>query len=541
VICAQAFAAPGDLDPSFSTDGKVTRYDDALDLYTALVAPDFTDAALALNGTIVVSGESGLHRFKPDGTEARSFSTEDDPPRLAALEIQPNGKIVAVGDYPYYSAEHGDFLVQRYNTDGTPDDTFGTDGQVLTDFSGHEDVATSVAIQPDGRIVVAGYAAQSDPVDAPPTEFALARYDSDGTLDPTFSGDGKQTTDFTGRDVAEGIAIQPNGKIVVGGSAAGDLAAARYMADGAADSSFSGDGKTRAGFADPHAPGGQAVAVQPNGRVMVAGGENGQFALARFSANGSLDRSFSGDGTVATQIPPSSPYFPGSAAYDVIVRGDRILAAGNQTGDFALAQYLPNGALDKRFSGDGMLTTEFGTTATEFDTDDSAAAIVPQSNAVIVAGSSASYAGPEFSLDGALARYLTSDGPADADADGVLDSSDLCPNVFESGAADGCPVYPRSLEAEVRRHPGYVYFRFWASSPAACDPTVKVYKLRRGQRREIREGALRLAGHGYGRQLYETAVHGTRGQVYATIDESVTPDFGRCGHARSNLVRLRHP
>jgi uncharacterized delta-60 repeat protein len=541
LFCAPAVAAPGDLDPSFSTDGKVISCCITPDL-APLVAPDFSDAARAPNGTIVVSGESGLRRLKADGTMSRVFAGEGDPTQLAAIAVQPDGKIVAVGDYDYYAPEHGDFAVLRYNPDGSPDDNFGTDGRVLTDFGGRWDRATSVAIQPDGKIVVAGYSAESDTASAPATDFAVARYDPNGTLDLSFSGDGKQTTGFGGTDEAEGIAIQPNGKLVVGGSAGGDLAAARYLPDGAPDASFSGDGKTRAGLAGSHGLGGQAVALQPNGRIIVAGGPNGEVALARFSTDGSLDRSFSGDGTVTAPL-PTSPYFPGSAAYDVIVRGDRIVAAGSAAGNFALTQYRLNGALDRSFSGDGMLTTEFGTPRTDFNTDDWASAIVPEGNAVVLAGTSIYYAPKSYDsyLQAALARYLISDGPPDADADGVVDSLDQCPDVFASRAADGCPFYGRGLDVEVRNHSGKVLLRFWGTSLPACldRARVKVYKLRRGDRRQIRVGELRTAGHGYDRQLYETWVRKTRGRVYAQIDENVVPAYGRCGPARSDPVPLR--
>jgi uncharacterized delta-60 repeat protein len=513
-----------------------------LDLYSPLVAPDFTDAARAPNGTIVASGESGLQRFNANGG-SRPLAGGDDPSQLQAVAIQPNGKIVTVGNYVYYDSEYGDFLVQRYNPDGTPDDTFGTDGEVLTDFGGHVDAATSVALQPDGKIVVAGYTAQTDSEDAPATDFAVARYDPDGTLDPTFSGDGKQTTDLAGIDIANGLAIQANGKIVIGGSADGDLAAARYMPNGAPDASFSGDGVTRAGFIDPNGLGGQAVALQPNGRIVVAGGQNGEFTLARFSAHGSLDQSFSGDGTVVADFPHSQFYLR-PAAYDVIVQGDRILAAGNADGEFALARFLPNGALDRSFSGDGMVTTEFGTDATDFNTDDWALAIVPEPNGVLVAGSSLYYA-PKYYDDrlwGALARYRTDDGPADADADGVLDSSDLCPNIF-SARADGCRFYRRSLDIEVRKYPGRLYLKISATSLPAClgGATLEVYKLRDGRRKQIRAVELGTPGYRNSEDRYNTMVRKTRGRVYAQIDESVVPAWGRCGRATSDVIPLRHP
>lgn len=535
-----AGAAPGDLDPSFSVDGKATVYGSCCTYYYDLVEPDFSDAALQPDGRIVVSGNSGVHRIKANGAQDTSFSAEYDPAPLAAVAIQPNGKIVAAGySDDYYIDGDRDFVVLRYNRDGTLDDTFGADGRVVTDFGGHDDEAKSVAMQPDGKVVVAGYSVQLDSEDVPSRDFAIARYEPDGTLDQTFSADGRQTTDFGGSDGAQDVAMQPSGKIVVAGSGVGDLAVARYMPNGAADASFSADGKTTAGFADADGQGGQAVALQPDGRVIVTGGEAGQFALARFNADGSLDERFSGDGRVTTDgFSPVSTHPFVTAANSVVVQGNWILAAGTATGDFALARYLPNGELDPSFSGDGILTTDFASA------EDSASAIIPQPDTVIVAGSS-NYVDVKYgdvTNFGALARYRMDDGPPDADADGILDPSDLCPNLFEPSAADGCPSYSRGVEVDVVRRHRYAYLDVWAeSSDRACldDATVKVDKVRRGRVKEIRAGGLRLAGQGSRRQLYETRVRQTRGRVYAQIDEDVIPAFGRCSEAKSDFIRLR--
>ena len=146
-----------------------------------------------------------------------------------------NGGTFACGDFPC-----GDFVLARYWPNGTLDSTFGGDGTVLTTFgSGRDDHATALALQPDGKIVVAGGSNGA---------FALARYLPNGTLDPTFSGDGKVLTDFGG--VANALAIQPNnGRLVVAGwsTARGntDFALARYLPNGTLDATFGGDGTVR--------------------------------------------------------------------------------------------------------------------------------------------------------------------------------------------------------------------------------------------------------------------------------------------------------
>jgi uncharacterized delta-60 repeat protein len=149
-----------------------------------------------------------------------------------AVAVQGDGKIVAVG------ASNGDFAVARYNPDGTLDTGFGTGGIVTTDFEGGDDVAHAVAVQGDGRIVVTG-SEVTPPINAP--NFALARYNSDGTLDTTFGPGGKVTTDFGTIDEAHAVAIQDDGKIVAAGWAGSDplglfdFGLARYSQDGSPD------------------------------------------------------------------------------------------------------------------------------------------------------------------------------------------------------------------------------------------------------------------------------------------------------------------
>jgi len=166
-----AQAAPGDLDPSFGTGGKVIT--------------DFTDML-----------------FRPSSDQAQE------------LALQADGKIVLAGSS--YNGAGGDFALARYNPDGSLDTTFGTNGTVTTDFGAdYEESATTFALQADGKIVVAGssYNGTGD-------DFALARYNPDGSLDPTFGTDGIVTTDFSGdSDSANDLALQADGKIVVAGHA----------------------------------------------------------------------------------------------------------------------------------------------------------------------------------------------------------------------------------------------------------------------------------------------------------------------------------
>ncbi len=197
------------------------------------------------------------------------------------MALQGDGKIVAVGAADFGTAGR-DFALARYNANGSLDPSFSGDGMQTTDFGAYFDSATAVALQGDGKIVVVG-------IDFASGDFALARYNPNGSLDPSFSGDGKQTTDFVfgGGDQAFDVAIQANGRIVAVGFARGgptgeDFALARYNTNGSLDASFSGDGRKRTSFSDSASEGANGVALQGDGRIVAVGGGNGEFALARY-------------------------------------------------------------------------------------------------------------------------------------------------------------------------------------------------------------------------------------------------------------------
>jgi uncharacterized delta-60 repeat protein len=146
----------------------------------------------------------------------------------AAVTLQGDGKIVVVGS-SFTSGAGQDFALARYNSNGSLDTSFSGDGKQTTDFLGGSDAASGSALQGDGKIVAVGVAG-----DFPARDFALARYNLNGSLDTTFSGDGKQTTDFGGDDEGTGVALQSDAKIVTVGVGRGpnqtdDFALARYL------------------------------------------------------------------------------------------------------------------------------------------------------------------------------------------------------------------------------------------------------------------------------------------------------------------------
>jgi uncharacterized delta-60 repeat protein len=208
--------------------------------------------------------------------------------------------------------------------------------------------ATSVAIDSQDRIVAAGMTRYSSDAG----DFALARYDEDGGLDPSFSGDGRKRTDFGGLDFANSVAIDSQGRILAAGYASGypatgyHFALARYDPDGSIDGSFGAGGRVTTDFGTDSLNQALSVAIDPQGRIVAAGitqlrGVSGQsFALARYDPDGSPDESFSGNGRLKTSFGGFD-----RARSVAIDPDDRIVAAGETQDNagrerFALARYL---------------------------------------------------------------------------------------------------------------------------------------------------------------------------------------------------------
>jgi uncharacterized delta-60 repeat protein len=185
-----------------------------------------------------------------------------------------------------YGGSNPKIALARYDVDGSLDTSFSGDGMVKFDLTGDEDYAVDVAIQADGRIVAVGGAGSGG---SNPT-FGLVRLAADGTLDGTFSGDGKLTTDFTDKtDWAAAVAIQADGRIVAAGESGNGgsnskFALARYNTDGSLDTTFSGDGKVGANFTSGR-DAAFGMKIQTDGKIVAAGGAgepNTTFAVARF-------------------------------------------------------------------------------------------------------------------------------------------------------------------------------------------------------------------------------------------------------------------
>jgi uncharacterized delta-60 repeat protein len=377
----------GKLDPTFGDGGKVTTEFDNSDQTRALaVQPD---------GKIVVAGEVwalpedtpsfGLARYNEDGTLDEEFSKDGkvvtrladdyDYSRAYDIALQEDGKIVAVGSAVHPDLRGSVFALARYNADGSLDKSFGKAGKVLTNVvaveDGPEESARAVAIQPDGKIVVAG--ATGNYV----SDFAVVRYDSKGKLDTKFGKGGKAVTDIMGLDVAESVSIQPDGKIVVAGygtdeTGKDDFIIVRYLPNGKLDTAFGEGGKVVTNFM-----GGQDQAFDmvllPDGKIVAAGsaqvgGEWCQttegvtkicdkfgYALARYNEDGTVDDTFGENGTALLEAEET-----GEARAIALLDDGRLALGGHFDFDeFALLLVNEDGTVDSDFGDGGLLRTNF--------------------------------------------------------------------------------------------------------------------------------------------------------------------------------------
>jgi len=420
-----AQAADGDLDPTFGTGGMVTTdLNHSTDIANAVAVQ--ADGKLVVVGTTYKNNDYtaedfAVTRYNTNGTLDNTFGAggkvRTDFPGLAAVPssvvIQPDGKIVVAGGaFPLFTFL-GDFKVVRYNSNGSLDTSFGAGGIVTTSFPGDGSYAFALALQSDGKIIAAG----TDFVDFNPgessnTDFALARYNPDGTPDATFGIGGQVTTDFLGfEDDAYSVLIQRDGKIVAVGSANDpatyyDFAAVRYLSNGTIDTMFGVAGKVRTDFGDQNFDQARSAVLRPDGRIVAAGfaiSQNGgvqNFAVARYTSTGILDTTFSRDGK--TQIDFGSCC---QSANNVLLQSDgKIITVGyanteSSDSDFLLARLNPRGSLDSTFGVGGKVRTSFG------DLNGGANGAALQSDGKIVAvGFQATFSNQWTNF--ALARYL---------------------------------------------------------------------------------------------------------------------------------------
>jgi uncharacterized delta-60 repeat protein len=340
------------------------------------------------------------------------YSTVSGSGGSGDIEIQPDGKAVVVG--------MNGFEIARFNVNGTPDNTFDADGLAQVPSLGQ---SNALAIQADGKIVVAGRSAG---------DLALARFNSDGSLDTTFDGDGIAILVLPDTQEIFDIAIQPDGKIIVGGNTGTsaifqDFMVVRFNANGTPDASFgpTGIGVIQTGF-NPR-DGLSSIALQPDGKI-VAGGFTGDFAnvdfaLIRITSTGSLDTTFDTDGKLTNSIREQD------ILNKVLIQPDgKLIATGytrnmGQNQDVALIRYNSNGSLDTSFDVDGIATTNDGAL------DDTSAAILQPDGKIIVTERR------DFN-NSALIRF---------NSNGSLDNSFHGDGIFTFPASNFTNTFPRAV------------------------------------------------------------------------------------------------
>jgi len=270
-----------------------------------------------------------------------------------SVAIQADGKIVAVGGTGMYTVGGYDnnVALARYNPDGSPDPTFGDEGRIATQLEFFQE-GHGVAIQNDGRIVVA-----ASPTYRGTGTVSLARYRSDGTPDASFSENGWVDLPWVGRAFA--VAVQPDGKILsFGAGARRGIALARYLPNGDLDPAFGTDGLVTTS-PGPDRSTAYALGIQPDGRIVVAGGAAGAVLLARFEADGTADRAFGSNGLVTARFAPGP-----NIAYALVIQPDGGIVVAGQAGDaLLLARFEPNGSLDRTFGRGGRTITDLTTNA----------------------------------------------------------------------------------------------------------------------------------------------------------------------------------
>ncbi len=382
-------SAAGALDTAFNGTGEATVSFNPPEAVATAVAVQ-SDGKVVVAGTESLDGINSLAlaRFNTDGTLDTTFGSTTSgkvvlhigpagtPTQVNAVAIQPDGKILVAG-----SAEsNSNFLIVRFLPNGTLDDGFDKDG--IVEISSFDTVtrinaqATCLALQKDGKIVVAGEEAQG--VFNPNDNFAIARLNTDGSLDHSFDGDGKTNLDLGHDEDAEAVAIDYNGsassnpdygKIIVVGNQADlsnhttdKIVIARFNSNGSLDDGFANHGDrtdTVTGKASAEATG---VLIQSNGRIVVAGLVGDSFdslspdaELLRFTQAGFTDTSFGSGGHVEIN-------FGGNDRSTSVIAGfqGKLIVAGNSQGKFAIADFSSNGVPDTVFgNGTGRVTTAF--------------------------------------------------------------------------------------------------------------------------------------------------------------------------------------
>ena len=398
----------GTMDNTFGTNGIVNTNIGDIAFANSIALQN--DEKIIVAGTALLNGENkfAVVRYNTNGALDNSFGDNGivltpigtSGATLTSTKVQQDGKILAAGHY--YNGSNEDFVLIRYNTDGSLDNNFGTNGIVATQVGASYDYAYSMAIQNDGKIILAGSGFQTN------DDYALVRYNSDGIIDNSFGINGKVFTQVgTSTDVAKSVLLQDDGKIIAAGysynGANYDFSIARYDTNGFLDESFGTIGRTitNIGITNDYA---YSAAIKSDGKIVLAGYSYNKndydIAIVQYKSDGIIDSSFGTNGIVTTPVGSANDY-----AYSIAIQNNgNILAAGyseasmifNSTGKFTapnkpsagiehnstLVSYNPDGTLDESFANSGIALSQVGESYTSLSS-----AAIQSSGKILVAGS----------------------------------------------------------------------------------------------------------------------------------------------------------
>lgn len=391
--CDATVGVPGSLDTSYGTGGivitplvsgqdrinAVALQPDGKILFAGscrgVTYSDFCALRYLANGSLDATFGSGGRVITPIGI---------DNDNVMATVLQPDGKVLLAGTCS--GALTLDFCALRYLANGTLDASFGSGGKVITDVGSADDNVRAVILQPDGKVVLGGSC-----VVVNTTDFCAVRYMNDGTLDASFGTNGKAITSLgSSLETVTSMVLQADGKIVLAGDCGGngfnaDFCALRYLANGSLDANFGTNGKvtTPVGSNDDFS---SALVLQPDGKLLHAGycrivDINYDFCTVRYNADGTLDTTFGTSGKVITAIGVDRDYASGIALQPdgkIILTGWCATSASNF--DFCALRYNADGSLDATFGTSGKVVTPVGSG----NTMDIASAVALQPDGKIV-------------------------------------------------------------------------------------------------------------------------------------------------------------
>lgn len=353
-------AQPGALDNDFDGDGKkISNLTDFKEEGKAVAIQP--DGKILLGGTVQDNGfDAIITRFFPDGSIDNTFGTngiarfdfQGFNDVISSLIVLSDGKILA-GGWVGTSANY-DFAIFRFATNGTLDNTFGVGGVATADF-GSNDFINSIAVLPDGKIIACGETSTPQG-----TDCAIARFNYNGTPDNSFSFDGKATNviEASANDGFYKVIVQTDEKPVCIGYADGDVIISRYNTDGTLDQSFDGDGTGRYDIANQASDAGWGGALLTGGEILVCGTafiqSDNDFALLKVNTTGAVVTGFGNNGVVLTNIQSGNDF-----AFSLTIQpDDKIIVGGSAGGDVALVRYTPNGSIDNSFGNNGKVVTD---------------------------------------------------------------------------------------------------------------------------------------------------------------------------------------